>query len=56
MLSRVGIPKQNAKSWYSEIPGFDVRQNSKNFFLPNYFFKTSLYASIVNAIYTAWVA
>jgi hypothetical protein len=30
--SRVGILKQNAKSRYSGIPGFEVRQNSKNFF------------------------
>jgi hypothetical protein len=30
--ARVGILKQNAKSWYSGIPGFEVRRNSKTFF------------------------
>jgi hypothetical protein len=53
---RVRILKQNAKYRYSGIPGFEVRQNSKNFFLPNYFFKTLLYAIIVNVVYTAWEA
>jgi hypothetical protein len=55
-VSRVGILKQNAKSWYFEIPGFEVRRNSKKFFLLNYFLKTLLYASIVYVIHTAWVA
>ncbi len=55
-VTRVGILKQNAKSWYSGIPGFKVRRNSKKFFLPNYFFKTLLSASIVYVIYTACVA
>jgi hypothetical protein len=36
-LPRVGILKQNAKSWYSGIPGFEVRRNSKKIVLPNYF-------------------
>jgi hypothetical protein len=36
--SRVGILKQNAKSRYSGIPGFEVRQNSKNFFFAQLFF------------------
>jgi hypothetical protein len=37
-LYRVGILKQNAKSQYSGIPGFEVRQNSKNFFFAQLFF------------------
>jgi hypothetical protein len=32
LQSRVGILKQKAKSRYSGIPAFEVRQNSKNFF------------------------
>jgi hypothetical protein len=39
LATRVGILKQNAKSWYSEIPGFEVRRNSKNFFWPTIFLK-----------------
>jgi hypothetical protein len=38
-LPRVGILKQNAKSWYSGIPGFEVRRDSKNFFAQLFFFK-----------------
>jgi hypothetical protein len=37
VASRVGILKQNAISWYSGIPGFEVRQNSKNFFSQLFF-------------------
>jgi hypothetical protein len=54
--SRVGILKQNAKSSYFGILGFEVRRNSKNFILPKYFVKTLVYAKIVHVIYTAWVA
>jgi hypothetical protein len=39
----VGILKQNVRSRYSEIPGFEVRRNLKIFFLPKQFRKTILY-------------
>ncbi len=35
LATRVGILRQNAKSWYSGILGFEVRRNSKNFCFPN---------------------
>jgi hypothetical protein len=38
-MSRVGILKQNAKSWYSGIPGFEVRRNSKLYYFVELFFK-----------------
>jgi hypothetical protein len=33
-LFRVGIPNQNAKSWFSGILGIEVWWNSKIFFSP----------------------
>ncbi len=38
-ITRVGILKQNAKSRYSGIPGFEVRRNLKIYYLAELFFK-----------------
>jgi hypothetical protein len=48
---RVGILKQHAKSRYSGISGFEVRQNSKKIYLAQLFFKhhyiSELYMSVI---------
>ncbi len=41
--ARVGILKQNAKSWYSGITVFEVRRNSKTFFFVQIFLTSALY-------------
>jgi hypothetical protein len=44
--TRVGILKQNAKSRYSGIPGFEVRRNSKIFYFAELFFKHCFIAAL----------
>ncbi len=48
---RVGILKENAKSWYSEIPGFEVRRNSKNFVAQQFFLNIGLYQHYICYLY-----
>jgi hypothetical protein len=45
-VPRVGILKQNAKSRYSGIPGFEVRRNSKIFYFAELFFKHCFIAAL----------
>jgi hypothetical protein len=53
---RVGILKQNAKSRYSGIPGFEVRRNSKKIAFAQLFFLKHDLISALSLLYTAWVA
>jgi hypothetical protein len=51
LLPRVGIRKQNAKSRYSGIPGFEVRQNSKKIVFAQLIFKHNL----ISALYLSFI-
>ncbi len=51
LASRVGILKQNAKSWYSGILGFEVRWNSKIFFCPTIFLNIALCQHCISYLY-----
>jgi hypothetical protein len=46
ITARVGILKQNAKSRYSGIPGFEVRSNSKIFYFAELFFEHCFIAAL----------